>query len=78
MKTNTLLYGEEAWARSRPLILKILKFKGCSLLREDIKAELKGELIIFLADNGYPPIDRDEIYKEIFEQAENFKNYRGS
>jgi hypothetical protein len=26
--------------------------------------------------HGYPPVDRDEIYKEIFEQAENFKKYQ--
>ncbi|NRS89057.1 type I restriction enzyme R subunit [Flavobacterium sp. 7E] len=43
--------------------------------REDIKAELKADLIVLLAENGYPPVDRDEIYKEIFEQAENFKKY---
>lgn len=45
--------------------------------REDIKAELKVDLIILLAENDYPPVDRDEVYKEIFEQAENFKRYRG-
>ena len=44
--------------------------------REDIKAELKVDLIILLAENDYPPVDRDEVYKEIFEQAENFKRYR--
>ncbi|RZL44126.1 MAG: DUF3387 domain-containing protein, partial [Pedobacter sp.] len=44
--------------------------------REDIKSELKMDLIILLAENDYPPIDRDEVYKEIFEQAENFKKYR--
>ena len=44
--------------------------------REDIKAELKVGLIILLAENGYPPVDRDEVYKEIFEQAENFKKYQ--
>jgi len=44
--------------------------------REDIKAELKVDLIILLAENGYPPITRDEVYKEIFEQAENFKRYQ--
>ncbi|QDT27653.1 Type-1 restriction enzyme R protein [Gimesia panareensis] len=44
--------------------------------RDDIKAELKADLIILLANNGYPPIDRDEVYKEIFEQAENFKKYQ--
>ncbi len=44
--------------------------------REDIKAELKVHLIMLLADNGYPPITHDEVYKEIFEQAQNFKKYR--
>ena len=41
--------------------------------REDIKAELHFDLILLLDEWGYPPIDRDEVYKEIFEQAENFK-----
>ena len=45
--------------------------------RANIKAELKVDLIILLAKNGYPPVDRDEVYKEIFEQAENFKKYQG-
>ena len=45
--------------------------------RSDIKAELKADLIILLAENGYPPVDRDEVYTEIFEQAENFKKYNG-
>jgi len=44
--------------------------------RTDIKAELKVDLIILLAENDYPPVDRDEVYKEIFEQAENFKKYQ--
>ncbi len=44
--------------------------------RADIKAELKVDLILVLAKHGYPPVDRDEVYKEIFEQAENFKKYR--
>lgn len=43
--------------------------------RNDIKAELKADLIILLAEHDYPPVDRDEVYKEIFEQAENFKKY---
>ena len=45
--------------------------------RDDIKAELKVALILVLAKFGYPPISRDEVYKEIFEQAENFKANRG-
>lgn len=44
--------------------------------RDDIKAELKADLIILLAQYDYPPVDRDVVYKEIFEQAENFKKYR--
>jgi len=44
--------------------------------RADIKAELKADLIVLLAENDYPPVDRDEVYKEIFEQAENFKRFR--
>lgn len=44
--------------------------------RDDIKAELKADLIILLAKHDYPPIDRDEVYKEIFEQVENFKKHR--
>ena len=44
--------------------------------REDIKAELKVGLILLLAKHGYPPVDKDEVYKEIFEQAENFRKYR--
>jgi len=39
---------------------------------------LKVDLIILLAKHGYPPVDRDEVYKEIFEQAENFKSRSSS
>jgi len=46
-------------------------------VRDDIKAELKVTLILLLAKHGYPPITKDEVFKEIFEQAENFKKYRG-
>lgn len=46
--------------------------------RDDIKAELKVDLILVLAKHGYPPVDRDEVYKEIFEQAENFKKYQSN
>ena len=46
--------------------------------RDDIKAELKVDLILVLAEHGYPPVDRDEVYKEIFEQAENFKRFQAA
>jgi len=41
--------------------------------RADIKAELRADLVVLLSENEYPPIAHDEAYKEIFEQAENFK-----
>ena len=43
--------------------------------REDIKAELQVDLILLLAEHGYPPMTFDDVYREIFEQAENFKRY---
>jgi len=44
--------------------------------REDIKSALKVGLILLLDEHGYPPVERDEVYKDIFEQAENFKKNR--
>jgi len=41
--------------------------------RDDIKSALKVGLILLLDEHGYPPVERDEVYVEIFEQAENFK-----
>lgn len=43
--------------------------------REDIEAELKVDLILTLAEYGYPPVTNDEVFKDVFEQAENFKKY---
>jgi type I restriction enzyme R subunit len=44
--------------------------------RDDIKSALKVGLILLLDEFGYPPVERDEVYVEIFEQAENFKKYQ--
>ncbi len=44
--------------------------------REDIKSSLKAGLILLLDKHGYPPVERDEVYQDIFEQAENFKKNR--
>ncbi|KAA6302387.1 MAG: Type-1 restriction enzyme R protein [Candidatus Ordinivivax streblomastigis] len=44
--------------------------------RDDIKSSLKVGLILLLDEFGYPPVERDEVYVEIFEQAENFKKNR--
>jgi type I restriction enzyme R subunit len=44
--------------------------------RDDIKSALKVGLILLLDAFGYPPVERDEVYVEIFEQAENFKKHQ--
>jgi type I restriction enzyme, R subunit len=44
--------------------------------RDDIKSTLKVGLILLLDEYGYPPVERDEVYQYIFEQAENFKKNR--
>ena len=44
--------------------------------RTDRKAELKMDIVITLARNKYPPFTKDEVFKEILEQAENFKKNR--
>ena len=41
--------------------------------RSDIKAEMKVAIILTLAKGKYPPATRDEVFRAIFEQAENFK-----
>ena len=43
--------------------------------RDDIKAELKVNIILKLAEYKYPPVTQDEVYKEVLEQAENFRKY---
>jgi len=44
--------------------------------KEDIRAELQFDLMVLLDEWGYPPVDSKEVYKEIFEQAENFKKHK--
>ncbi len=39
------------------------------------KANLQVDLIILLDKYGYPPVTIDDVYKEVLEQAENFKKY---
>lgn len=43
--------------------------------REDIKANLQVDLILLLNEFDYPPVTIDDVYKEVLEQAENFKKY---
>ena len=40
--------------------------------RDDIKSALKVGLILLLNEYDSPPVEQDEVYKEIFEQAEKY------
>ena len=43
--------------------------------RDDIKADLQVYLILLMDEFDYPPVTIDDVYKEVLEQAENFKRY---
>lgn len=43
--------------------------------RNDVKSQLKRDLVVKLYENGYPPEWNDEVYQQVLEQAENFKMY---
>lgn len=43
--------------------------------RPDLRATLKMNVVVLLARAGYPPKIRDEVFKDILEQAENFKRH---
>ena len=43
--------------------------------RDDIKAEIKVNIILKLADYHYPPVTVDEVYKEVLAQAVNFRKF---
>ncbi|GEM_PF-3476776 len=63
---ETLGFGPEAFQASHEF-----GHPDHPLSEEMIKLQV--DLIILLTENGYPPVNRDEISQEIFEQAENFK-----
>ncbi len=44
--------------------------------RDDIKAQLKMDIIVKLHEFGYPPITQEDVYKNVLEQAGNFKKNR--
>ena len=43
--------------------------------RDDIKAALQFDIVVLLDEFGYPPVTNDDVFKEVLEQAENFKKY---
>ena len=55
------------------IITKVADCKMNDIFKADIKAQLKVQIILTLAKHKYPPATRDDVFKAIFEQAENFK-----
>lgn len=41
--------------------------------RDDIKNQLRRDLVVLLHKNGYPPQWNNDIFEQVLEQAENFK-----
>lgn len=60
----------------KKLVANKLDYVGWNT-RDDIKASLMVGLIELLYDNGYPPEWKDEVFQEVWGQAENFKKYHG-
>ena len=56
----------------RELVDSQARFPGWNR-RDDIKSALRVGLILLPVEFGYLPVGRDEVYDEIFVQAENFK-----
>jgi type I restriction enzyme R subunit len=51
--------------------------------RQDIRAELQADIIVMLAEHGFPaipkgtmpPEDYQKVYDDVLDQTENFKKY---
>lgn len=43
--------------------------------RDDIKADLQVGIIVLMDKFGFPPVVIDDVFKEVLEQAENYKKY---
>lgn len=43
--------------------------------RDDIKHQLRKDLILLLRANGYPPTWNNEVFEQVMEQAQNFKKW---
>lgn len=42
---------------------------------EPLSKHIQVDLILLLDEFDYPPVTIDDVYKEVLEQAENFKKY---
>ena len=72
-------FTEDQFKRMAIEIKKIVEDKSQFIdwdKRGDIKASMKVDIILTLAKEKYPPYTKDEVFKEIFEQAENLKKHQ--
>ena len=77
-KKHEFEYPEDKMIELSKRIKLIVDDKSCYTdwsARDDIKANLQVDLILLLDEFGYPPVTIDDVYKEVLEQAENFKKY---
>ena len=79
MRQNDFKYPEDKFTvltkEVKDLVDSQAKFPDWNK-RDDIKSALKVGLILLLDEHNYPPVERDEVYNDIFEQAENYKMNR--
>lgn len=77
-RRNIIEYPDEKMIELSKRIKKIVDDKSRYTdwsTREDIKVNLQVDLILLLDEFGYSPVTLDDVYKEVLEQAENFKKY---
>lgn len=48
------------------------------LNNDNVKADLNGKLFFLLAKNGYPPTYSDEVFNEVLDQVENYKEHQSA
>lgn len=71
-------YPENKMIELSKRIKTIVDDKACYTdwaVKDDIKAALQFDLAVVLDEYGYPPVTIDDVFKEVLEQAENFKKY---
>ena len=52
-------------------------FQALRTLMRMLQIYHQKKVILLLDEYGYPPVTLDDVYKEVLEQAENFKKYAG-
>ena len=48
------------------------------LNNDNVKADLNGKLFFLLAKNSYPPTYSDEVFNEVLDQVENYKEHQSA